>query len=191
VAKILVEQGVEDILILTAKGRSFPGFINHPGPYTFREGDHYLFSVEISGPSGYWSQIVRPLCLGKPSAQYDRLFQVGNAAVDAGVSKMIPGKRVGEMVSAMIAKINEGGYRTGIWCGHSMGMDVGENPGLFADSPVVLKEGMILTLHPHVMTQDRKEGILVGDTFVVGKEGPRRFSKTVSDLNVLSAGTRD
>ena len=186
VAKILVEQGVEDILILTAKGRSFPGFINHPGPYIFKEGDHYLFSVEISGPSGYWSQIVRPLCLGKPSAEYERLFQVGSAAVDAGVSKMIPGKRVGEMVSAMIAKINEGGYRTGIWCGHSMGMDVGENPGLFADSPVVLKEGMILTLHPHVMTQDRKEGLLVGDTYVVGKERPWRFSRTVSDLDVFS-----
>jgi len=191
VAKTLVERGVEDILILTAKGRSFPGFINHPGPYIFKEGDHYLFSVEISGPSGYWSQIVRPLCLGKPSAQYERLFQVGNAAVEVGVSYMVPGKRVGEMVTAIITRVKEGGYKTGIWCGHSMGMDVGENPGLFADSPIVLKEGMIITLHPHVMSQDGKEGILVGDTFVVGKDGPRRFSKTVSDLNVLSMVTNE
>ena len=190
VDKTLIEQGVEDILILTAKGRSFPGFIDHPGSYTFKEGDHYIFSVEISGPSGYWSQIVRPLCLGNPSPQYERLFQVGKAAVEVGVSNLIPGKRVGEMVSAMIGKVKEGGYRTGIWCGHSMGMDVGENPGLFADSPVALKEGMIITLHPHVLSQDGKEGILVGDTFVVGKEGPRRFSKTVSDLSALSTVTK-
>lgn len=91
----------------------------------------------------------------------------------------------------MIGRVREGGYKTGIWCGHSMGMDVGENPGLFADSPVVLKEGMIITLHPHVLSLDGKEGILVGDTFVVSKEGPRRFSKTVSDLNVLSAVTKE
>jgi Xaa-Pro aminopeptidase len=115
---------------------------------------------------------------------------VGKAAVEVGVSNLIPGKRVGEMVSAMIGKVKEGGYKTGIWCGHSMGMDVGENPGLFADSPVALKEGMIITLHPHVLSQDGKEGILVGDTFVVGKEGPGRFSKTVSDLNALSTVTK-
>ena len=187
VDKVLIERGVEDILILTAKGRSFPGFINHPGPYTFKEGDHYIFSVEISGPSGYWSQIVRSLCLGQPSAQYERLFSVGTAAVEAGVSNLIPGKRVGEMVMAMIEKVKEGGCKTGIWCGHSMGMDVGENPGLFPDSPIVLKEGMIITIHPHVMSLDGKEGILVGDTFVVGKDGPRRLSRTVSDLHALSA----
>lgn len=186
VGKTLIERGVEDILILTAKGRSFPGFIDHPGPYTFKEGDHYIFSVEISGPSGYWSQIVRPLCLGNPSPQYERLFQVGKAAVEDGVSSLIPGKTVGKMVAAMIEKIKGEGYRTGIWCGHSMGMDVGENPGLFPDSPVVLKEGMVITIHPHILSQDGKEGILVGDTFVVGKERPTKLSKTVSDLNALS-----
>jgi len=186
VDKVLIERGVEDILILTAKGRSFPAFITHPGRYTFKEGDHYIFSVEISGPSGYWSQIVRPLCLGQPSAQYERLFDVGTRAVETGVSNLIPGKRIGEMVRAMIEKVKNGGCKTGIWCGHSMGMDVGENPGLFPDSPVVLKEGMIITIHPHVMSLDGKEGILVGDTFVVRKEGPRRLSKTVSDLHALS-----
>jgi Xaa-Pro aminopeptidase len=103
---------------------------------------------------------------------------------------MAPGKRVGEMVSAVVGKIRAEGCKTGIWCGHSMGMDVGENPGLFPDSPIVLKEGMIITLHPHVMSQDGKEGILVGDTFVVGKQGSRRLSKTVSDLNALSAVTK-
>jgi Xaa-Pro dipeptidase len=186
VDKVLRERGVEDILILTAKGPSFQGFIDHPGPYTFREGDHYIFSVEISGPSGYWSQIVRPLCLGKTTPPYERLFNVGKAALEAAVSNLIPGKRIGELVLAVTERVKQEGFKTGIWCGHGMGMDVGEYPGLFQDSPLVLREGLVITIHPHVLSQDGKAGILVGDTFVVGKEKARRLSKTESDLNALS-----
>ena len=72
--KLLTLKGVEDTLILTSKGRSFPCFIAPPGPYIFKDGDHYVFSIEISGPGGYWSQIVRPLCLGKASSQYERII---------------------------------------------------------------------------------------------------------------------
>ena len=80
---VLVKRGVEDILILTAKGPSFPGFIDHPGSDTFQKGDHYIFSVEISGPTGYWSQIIRNLCIGKTTPLYEKIFEVGKAALEA------------------------------------------------------------------------------------------------------------
>jgi len=185
VDKILVEHGVEDILILTTKGPTFPGFINHPEPYTFKEGDHYIFSVEISGPSGYWTQIARPLCFGKTNSRYEHMFKVGKAAVEAGVASLIPGKRIGELVNAVVGKVKDEGFKTGLWCGHGMGLDVGESPGLFQDSVVELKEGMIITIHPHVMSQDGKEGIFLGDTFVVQKEGARNLSRTACNFECL------
>jgi len=185
VNKVLTGLGVEDILILTAKGPTFPGFINHPGTYTFRKGDHYIFSVEISGPSGYWTQIARPVCIGNTSAQYERMFEAAMAALDAGRANLTAGTRIGDLVQAVTEKVKERGFKTGLWCGHGMGLDVGESPPLFQESDLEFKEGMVITIHPHVMSPDGREGIFLGDTFYVEAQGPRNFSRTVSDLRRL------
>jgi Xaa-Pro dipeptidase len=182
VCKLLAVEGVEESLILTSKGRSFPCFIAPPGSYKFEDGDHYVFSIEIAGPSGYWSQIVRPLCLGGPSDTYRQLFDVGNAAIQAGIEKLVPGSRVGDAARAVGEHIREGGLETGLWCGHSMGMDLGDGLGLSEDNTTELTEGSVITLHPHVMTADGRAGLLLGDTFVVTQQGGLNLSRTACEL---------
>jgi len=183
--KLLTLKGVEDILILTAKGRSFPCFIAQPGPYIFRKGDHYVFSVEISGPTGYWTQIVRVLCLGSPATSYEHIFAVGKKALDRGAATLVPGKRVSDVVRMITEEINREGLKTGIWCGHGMGMDLGDNLGLFEDNRLELREGMVITIHPHVMSADGKEGLLLGDTYVVRQERGQNLSRTTCELKCL------
>ena len=183
--KLLTLKGVEDTLILTSKGRSFPCFIAPPGPYVFQDGDHYVFSIEISGPSGYWSQIVRPLCLGKPSLQYQRMFEAGQKALERGVAELVPGKRVGDVVRIVYDEIKKAGFNSGLWCGHGMGMDLGDGLGLFENNHLELKDGMVITVHPHIMSQDGKEGLLLGDTFVVREGGAENLSRTVCELKCL------
>ena len=183
--KLLTLKGVEDTLILTSKGRSFPCFIAPPGPYVFQDGDHYVFSIEISGPSGYWSQIVRPLCLGKPSLQYQRMFEAGQKALERGVAELVPGKRVGDVVRIVYDEIKKAGFNTGLWCGHGMGMDLGDGIGLFENNHLELKDDMVITVHPHIMSQDGKEGLLLGDTFVVREGGAENLSRTVCELKCL------
>jgi Xaa-Pro aminopeptidase len=183
--KLLTLKGVEDTLILTSKGRSFPCFISPPGPYVFQDGDHYVFSVEISGPSGYWSQIVRPLCLGSPSPSYEKLFDIGKKALDAGVSNLIPGAKLGDIARTISSEARNAGFKTGVWSGHAMGMDLGDGIGIFEDSTLELKEGMVITIHPHIITGDGKEGLLLGDTFVVGQNGAWNLSRTKCELKCL------
>ena len=179
VYKVLVAHGVEDKLILTTKGPSSPGFINFPSPYIFKERDHYIFSVEISGPSGYWSQIIRPLCLGQTTPEYERLFEVGKTALEAGVSRLIPGNTIGEVAKTISEKVKERGFKTGHWSGHGMGLDLGDGIGLFPECPIKVKEGMVLTIHPHIMSSDGKQGLLLGDTFVVENSRARNFSNSL------------
>jgi Xaa-Pro dipeptidase len=185
VNKLLTLKGVEDTLILTSKGRSFPCFIAPPGSYLFQDGDHYVFSIEISGPAGYWSQIVRPLCLGKASSQYQRLFEVGKKALDAGISDLRPGRRIGDIARVISSEARNAGFKTGVWSGHGMGMDLGDGIGIFEDSTLELKEGMVITVHPHIITGDGKEGLLLGDTFVVGQNGALNLSRTKCELKCL------
>ncbi len=183
--KLLTLRGVEETLVLTAKGRSFPCFIAPPGHYIFKEGDHYVFSIEIAGPDGYWSQIVRPFCMGRPSPGYDRLFEVGRKAMEKGLSNLLPGKHVSDVVKAIAEEAHGNGFKTGLWSGHAMGLDLGDGVGLFEDNTLELKEGMVFTLHPHIMSMDGKEGLLIGDTYVVKKEGPENLSQTLCELKCV------
>jgi Xaa-Pro aminopeptidase len=185
VNRFLTLRGVEDTLILTSKGRSFPCFIAPPGPYIFKEGDHYVFSIEIAGPGGYWSQIVRPFCLGRPSSGYEKLFDVGKRALDAGVSSLMAGAKIGDVARIISSEARNAGFKTGVWSGHGMGMDLGDGIGIFEDSTLELKEGMIITVHPHILTEDGKEGLLLGDTFVIGQNGARNLSRTICELKCL------
>jgi Xaa-Pro dipeptidase len=183
-------EGAEDILVLTAKGRSFPCFIGPPGPYIFGEGDHYVFSIELSGPSGYWSQIVRPVCLGAPSSSYVRMFDTGKGALDRAAAELLPGSRVMDIVKRVVREVEDAGYRTGLWCGHGMGTDLGDGIDLSHDNSLQLKAGMTITLHPHVLSRDGSEGLLIGDTYVVTEGGGQNLSRTACELVTLSNGPR-
>jgi len=185
VAGLLARKGAEDILILSAKGRSFPCFLTPPGAYVFEEGDHYVFSIEISGPSGYWSQIVRPMCLGRSAAGYERLFEAGRLALEAGAVCLVPGARAGDVARVVADEVRKAHLETGLWCGHGMGMDLGDGVGLSEDNPLELREGAVITIHPHVMLPDRKEGLLMGDTFVVRQGGGQNLSRTACELKRL------
>ena len=44
---------------------------------------------------------------------------------------------------------------------------------------------MVITIHPHVLSQDGKAGIFLGDTFVVEKRGPRNLSRMACDFPSL------
>jgi len=188
VAGLLALRGVEDTLILTAKGRSFPCFVTPPGAYVFKEGDLYVFSIEIAGPSGYWSQIVRPLCLGKPAAAYERLFEAGKLALEAGAACLVPGGRARDVARAVAQEVRKAGLETGLWCGHGMGLDLGDGVGLSEESTVELKEGAIITIHPHVMLPDRREGLLMGDTYIVRQGGGENLSRTKCELRRVNGG---
>lgn len=185
VHKLLILEGVEDNLILSARGRSFPGFITPPEPYVFAEGDHYTFSIEIAGPSGYWSQVVRPMCLGKPSESYVCIFEVGSRALRAGAALLKPGVSAGAVARAIVASVKGEGFQTGLWCGHAMGMDLGDGLGLFEDNETLLRDGAVITLHPHIMSPDGKEGLLMGDTYVVREKGGENLSRTLCELKSL------
>lgn len=185
ISKFLAETGIETSLILTAKGPSFAGFVDHPSPYVFQHGDHYIFSVEAAGPSGYWSQIVRFFALGTPSPVFEKLFKVAKYVIATGTANLVPGKRVGEIVKLMLETVEQEGLKTGLWFGHGMGLDVGDNLGLSQDSDVEITENMVITIHPHVMSRDGRNGLMIGDTFVVGKEGPMNLSQRSCSFEVL------
>lgn len=157
--------GAEDLLIL-CRGEYPHAFINRP---TFRKigpEDIFVFSVEIAGIYGYWTQIIRPIFMSKNSYKktYDILCQV-KEAINAGVEKFKPGNRICDIAEAITNVANKYNLSEGIWSGHSMGIDLGDGYNIGKPNKMEIVPNMILTFHPSLLDKNG-EGVLYADTFV-------------------------
>ena len=157
--------GAEDLLILS-RGEYPHAFINRP---TFRKigpEDIFVFSVEIAGIYGYWTQIIRPIFMSKQSYKetYDTLCQV-KEAINAGVEKFKPGNRICDIAEAITAVAKKYDLSEGIWSGHSMGIDLGDGYNIGEPNKMEIVPNMILTFHPSLLDKNG-EGVLYADTYV-------------------------
>jgi Xaa-Pro aminopeptidase len=107
------------------------------------------------GPSihGYTVDVVRTLCLGRPSPELLRLRD-GYLAAQEALFKMIrPGVRVPDMLAVVEAIYMEKRLRN-LWnnnVGHGLGLTIHEPPRIATGSEEVLVEGMVLAIEPWLM----------------------------------------
>jgi Xaa-Pro aminopeptidase len=102
--------------------------------------------------------------------------------LEAGGKNLFPGRRVRDIVASVMKEVRRNGLKTGKWCGHGMGTDLGDGIGLLENNDLELKESMVLTIHPHVMSPDAKEGLFLGDTYAVTTDGGKNRSRTQCEL---------
>ena len=125
----------------------------------------FVYSAEIAGVYGYWTQIIRPIFLSRNSFKetYDVLCQI-KEAIAAGVDKFRPGNRICDISEAISAVAKKYGLSEGIWAGHSMGIDLGDGHNIGMPNKMEIVPNMILTFHPSLLNRDG-EGVLYADTY--------------------------
>ncbi len=143
-----------------------------PGHRVVGADDLMLYSLEITGSEGYWIEFSRALIAGKPSKRTLEMKAVYPDAMEAARLLM----REGELASTVHKKVADtfakAGFALGHLSGHGIGLTMLEHPAIGAKSDVVLKEGMIFSLHPQVIDQDGAVCLYTQDTFRIGqKEG--------------------
>ena len=156
--------GAEDLLILMRSEYPHP-FISRPSFRKLGPEDIFVYSAEIAGVYGYWTQIIRPIFLSKNSYRetYDVLCQI-KEAIAAGVEKFRPGNRICDISEAISAVAKKYGLSEGIWAGHSMGIDLGDGYNIGLPNKMEIVPDMILTFHPSLLNKDG-EGVLYADTY--------------------------
>jgi Xaa-Pro aminopeptidase len=65
----------------------------------------------------------------------------------------------------------ERGYQLGHVTGHSIGMTMIEFPKIGEGVETVLRENMVISMHPHAISQDGGSGLYMPDTGRVGGDG--------------------
>lgn len=139
-------------------------------------GDLVTFWVELAGPEGFWVERGGMVSIGEQSGEARMLFEVCLTAMTEAAKELRPGVRASEVAARIKKEATEAGLVLGAWSGHGIGLDVIEAPTIASDDETVLQEGMLVSLHPHVVTPDRSNGGHTGDVYIVRPHGGEALS---------------
>jgi Xaa-Pro aminopeptidase len=95
---------------------------------------------------------------------YEEYFEAAKATMKAGATAH-------DVHRAVSKGFVERGYQLGHVTGHSIGMTMIEFPRIGEGVDTVLEENMVLSMHPHAITEDGRECLYMQDTWRVGTQG--------------------
>jgi methionyl aminopeptidase len=125
-----------------------------PGPYELADGD--ILSVDVGVTlGGFVADSGWTYAVGDASEEAERLLQVCEAALAAGIEQARAGNRVGDISAAVQRVVEEAGFSVvRALVGHGVGRQMHEEPqipnyGRPATGPLLL-EGMTLAIEPMI-----------------------------------------
>lgn len=156
--------------------------VRMPSQQKLAKGDMLLQEI-LPKYAGYWSQVMAPVSVGEPDAEYQRLCDLAMASYEESVKAVRPGITLKQLADAMNAPIWEAGCNWARPQWQGLGLESMETPMGKLDT--VPEEGMIIGLQPMAGLPDRSRGVQVGDTVVVTKDGIRKLGKAEMRLYVV------
>ena len=200
--------GGEDTLFLTmhtaenaANGKSGVSW-GVPRDRVLRSSDLFIFSFEVTGPRGYWTEFSRMVTFQRPSEEIEHMAAAVTDGIAASSGALAEGVEEPALIQERVLQsADRFGVTSGYWSGHSIGLDVLEAPMIGADvvdndlsqstseKPVPCSPGSIVTLHP--MLWDPRHEVMgyMADTFVVEQDGCRVLSTHPTKLFQVAGGS--
>lgn len=162
-----------------------------PGSYALRLGDFVKVDV-CASYKGYCADMARPFVVGTAKPEVQRLIEVAQASLDAGISQVYPGNRLSNISVAIQQVVELEGF--GVvrdFAGHGIGRRMHEDPEILnygkPNRGVELRPGMVFALEPMIThgnhacyiandgwtakTEDGSLAAHVEDTVAVVKDG--------------------
>jgi Xaa-Pro aminopeptidase len=116
---------------------------------TIERGDYVSVLLENTGPGGYFAEVARPVCFGKPSAQLTEAFEKVKAAQAYSTSLMKPGADPREIFAAYNEYMKKNGLPVeGRIHSHAQGYDIVARPLIRFDETMKLEPDMFFAVHP-------------------------------------------
>ena len=158
-----------------------------PTDKPLEEGDIVLIDCGCM-VDGYCSDLTRTFFFGRiPGAWAEEIYLCVQQAQQAALAALRAGARASEVDAAARDLITRAGYgsRFGHGTGHSVGIEVHENPRLNALSKAVLTAGMAVTVEPGIYLPGQG-GVRIEDLAMVANDGCDILTAGISkDLQVI------
>lgn len=155
-----------------------------PGHRRIERGDLVVIDVGALC-DGYASDMTRTVCVGEPSTEQRRLYDVVGAAQQAGVERVGDGVVCKDVDLAARQLISDAGWGPQFphGVGHGVGLEIHEAPHLGRLSESVLGTGWVVTVEPGVYLPG-VGGVRTEDTVLVTVDGCRRLTGFPKSLTI-------
>lgn len=154
-----------------------------------QDGDFVLVHCN-SYVDGYWTDITRTYCLGKPDERQRAMYEAVFGAREAALKVIKPGVGAAQVDAAARQVLTERGF--GQYFTHGIGHSVGFSvisadfpPRLHPASPDVLEVGMTFNIEPSIYIEGYG-GLRHCDVVTVREDGPEVLTPFQTDVEALS-----
>lgn len=172
-----------DTICVSGKNSSKPHGI--PGDKVIEKGDFVTLDFGAA-VGGYRSDMTRTVCVGAPT---DKMITVYNTVLKAQKEALkfikpgIPCRDVDKVARDIINKAGfEGKFGHGL--GHSVGIDIHENPSFNTRCDTLTKPGMVITVEPGIYLEN-EFGVRIEDMIIVTEDGCEDITKSEKDLIII------
>ena len=159
-----------DMVLDGPNGSALPEF-KIAGARVFAATDCVLPSLEVAGPGGHWVEVSRAICPGEQSDGTRRMLEAYEEYFDAARSALRAGSTAREAHRAVARGFVDRGFVLGHVTGHSIGMTMIEFPKIGESDETELQGGMVLSMHPHAISEDGRACLYMQDTWLVTAGG--------------------
>jgi Xaa-Pro aminopeptidase len=144
--------------------------------------DMLVYGLEVAGPGGHWVEFSRPMCGGEPSDESKRMMEAYREYHEICRTAMHDGATARDVHRAVSQPFTGRGWKLGHVTGHSIGMTMIEHPRIGEAFDVPLREDMVCSMHPHVISADERTCLYFQDTWHVQRDGAVPFSDVAVDF---------
>jgi Xaa-Pro aminopeptidase len=137
-----------------------------------------LPSLEVAGPGMHWVEVSRAIAARDATLSDDteRMLEAYDEYAAAARTSMRPGASCHDVHRAVSAGFSERGYHLGHVTGHSIGMTMIEFPKIGEGVETELREGMVLSMHPHAIAANGEDCLYMQETWLVTAGGGEPLS---------------
>ena len=150
-----------------------------------KEGDRVAVLIETNGPGGFYTEIGRMFCLGGPPQELVDAFSLAVEAQRVSLDRLKPGVSPAEIAAANDEFLTARGFfpERRLYA-HGQGYNLVERPLIRRDEPMLIEEGMNITVHPFVVSDNIWASVC--DNYLVTASGPGPcLHRTPKELIVL------
>lgn len=157
-----------------------------PGDEVLKEGDFVVMDFGCVY-EGYCSDMTRTVVIGEATPKhqeiYNTVLQAQKLALD-GIRKGLKGKEVDAIARNYITEAGYGAY-FGHGLGHSVGIEIHENPRFSMAEEQIIEPGMVLTVEPGIYLPEFG-GVRIEDMIVVTEDGIKNLTHSPKELIIIN-----
>ncbi len=185
--RVMFENGAEDLsfetIALSGANTSMPHGV--PSEKPIQRGEFVLMDYGAVW-NGYHSDMTRTVCVGEPTDEMRKVYNIVLEAQLAGINAARPDITGSELDAVSRRYIENAGYGEcfGHALGHGVGLEIHEKPLASPGYKNPLKKGEIITVEPGIYI-DGKFGVRIEDFVILTENGCRDLTNCEKNIITL------